>query len=275
MIIIINFALIFIGGLIGARIFKIKTQMRRISYFWSYVLCYIALTALQFGWLLTSYALEAGLLGILGVTLLLIYVAFGAALYYFSAARSNDIDGTTSNAWMAFIPLVNLWLMFKRGESYKVSRPTLSRFVLDPVLLICGIFALSLSSALQIISEDIAEKNASSQRPEFTTALKEKMTLQESLAHEAALSSRELPLRIDNITVFKSIEADGHTVTMTYDIDRENIELRPDFKQMLASEYCAPDMLETDLQRGAILKLIYTAPSGRTIAQYQITQDDC
>jgi hypothetical protein len=82
-------------------------------------------------------------------------------------------------------------------------------------------------------------------------------------------------MRVDEITVFKTIEADKNTLTIKYDVEREDVEFIPEFKQMIAEDFCTQDILATDFSRGAILNVFYTAPSGRTIAQYVVTQEDC
>jgi len=75
---------------------------------------------------------------------------WGVALYYISAARSNDIFGKTKHAWIGFIPIVNLYLMFKRGKSAKDptlrQRSSLARYVGDPLLMIGAIVLASLAN---------------------------------------------------------------------------------------------------------------------------------
>jgi hypothetical protein len=113
----------------------VRVAFRRFAYLWFLISVNLAMMIFL---LVLRLIPIAGAISLLGLIMILL------AVYYGSAARLNHIDGTTSHAWMGFIPFVNLWFMFKRGGDTFISEATkrsrLTRFVLDPILVITGIF---------------------------------------------------------------------------------------------------------------------------------------
>ena len=100
------------------------------------------------GAMLNAVLASMGFESATAATLSLMSVGFmwGVALWWVSAARSNDILGNTEYAWIGFIPIVNLYLMFKRGKS--AQDPALARYVGDPLLVIGAIVLASLAGSM-------------------------------------------------------------------------------------------------------------------------------
>lgn len=269
-------ALVLLGGLLGPLVFKVELEIQRIAYLWWIVVSSIVLTLSQVFWGIIPQATEAGVLWILMIAMMGCFVAFGLATYYGSAARSKDISGHRRHAWMGFIPLVNLWLMLKRGEPRPDApkKSAAQRFVLDPLQVVFALMLLGLGNSM---GDAIAESNAfePNRSPRLMALVASAQTLEESLAAEAEASSAALPIRTDEITVFRSIRAEADTLFMDYDVEREFEDFKPGFEALIAQDQCHPEMFAVDLARGARLVFTYTAPSGRVIDAIEITQEDC
>lgn len=275
----IAFLLIIGGAIAAAFLFDVKISYRRVAYLWFIALSGLALTISQFLWFMVPAAVDAGLLSILMIVTLGSFALFGGAYYFASAARARDISGTTSNAWLGFVPLANFWLLFKSGGAHtadpnRVERSRISRYLFDPLLVVGAILVMALSQGLDKATDNTDFFNESD-NDSLRQLIAETQTLEESFALEARLSGGELPIRIDDMTVFSEIEAQGKTLRMTYDIEKDISGFRPDFKAVLAKLQCTPEMFGYDLARGGTIELIYRAPGGRIIESYAITQADC
>jgi len=265
-----------IGGVLGSVLFTVRFSLRRVSYLWWFALINLAL-ALSLGlWAFVPVAEEAGQISILVASGLAVFVAYGAALYVSSAARSNHIAGNTGKAWLAFVPLAILWLMFKGGSAGTgaARRPALARYVLDPVLVCLAL--LTLSVAQGVINGAASEPAYSlSDSPALQRIRTRAQSLEESFATEARLTRPALPLRINEITILRDVEADGATLRLTYDVERDIGELGESFRLLLAQDQCSSRMYGIDLARGGRIVTTYIGPTGRQIATYRITHADC
>ncbi len=275
----ISFLLIVAGGILAAVFLNVNTSFRRVSYIWFIALLGLALTISQFLWVLTPAAADAGMLSPLIIIAMGSFAMFGAGLYFSSAARSRHISGGTSNAVLGFIPLANLWLIFKAGGTHgtdveRKPRSALSRFVFDPLLVVAALCILMLSQGIDKALQNTTYYEASDSQV-LSNLLADAQTLEESFAAEARLSRAQLPIRIDESTVISEIEARGETLIITYDVEIEISGFRTDFKTTLAQLQCAPEMFGSDIARGGIVEMIYRGPNDRVIETFKITQKDC
>jgi hypothetical protein len=270
--------LIVTGGLLGALIFTVRIKFRRIAYLWFVAGIGLAFTIAQLGWFLVPAAAKSGLVSTLVIALLSSVVLFGAALYFGSAARSNDIKGTTGSAWLGFVPFANLWLMCARGTGTsrvdEEERSGIAKFVVDPILVIGGLFVLGLTGIIDKALEQAPAPSAS-ESAALSSSVAETQTLEARFASEAAASSKNLPHRIDEITVLTSIEADGHTLRMVYDVEQAVDRFLPGFKRRIADEMCGAEMFAGELQLGGRLVYLYRGPKGEIIDEFEIKQSDC
>jgi hypothetical protein len=276
----IFFLLIVFGGIVAASLFTVTSEFRRIKYLWFVAVSSLAIMICQLGWLLLPAAAEANLFSLLVLALLSVCVIFGAALYYGSAARSNDINGTRSAAWMGFVPIVNLYLMFAasgtHSENHSVHRTTAERFLIDPLLVVGGVLVLGFGNSIEKLVElapapVYQEGEAQALASLFATH----QTLGERFAAEAAASSQQLPLRIDEITVFQSIHADGSSLRMFYDVEQQIESFVAGFKQGIASDICRKEMFANEFRLGGKIIYTYRGPDGKIIDELEFTQDDC
>lgn len=266
------------GGGLGALLLKVRIPFRRVSYLWFLAGLNLALVIAQMGWLSVPAATEAGFFSAIMLGLFGSFLVFGLGIYYASAARSNDIKGNTRMAWMGFVPFVNLVLIFRRGGAMNAEtgdRAGLARYVYDPLLVVGALAVFTLSKGLTKTIEE-----APLWQPEDSPALHalvaSAQTLEQSFATEAEASSRSLPLRVDEITVFSAIRAEGDTLYLTYDIEDDEVTgLKPGFESNIAEWQCAPDAFATDLARGGRIISTYKGANGQVIAEFEITQKDC
>jgi hypothetical protein len=267
--------LIVAGGTLAAFTTRVQVVYRRVTYLWFVALLGLGLTASQLLWALSPAAADIGMIWLLLIATMGSFAVFGALLYYASAARSRHIKGDTSNAWMGFVPLANLWLLFKRGGTEDASqRSKLSRLVFDPLLVFGAIVVLSISQVVNTTLDDIPAFDPDDSLV-LTNLLRDTQTLEDIFAAEVRASRALLPILVDEITLLSEIEADGKTLRMTYDLQREFPGFRSDFKSTLAETQCAPEMFGNEIARGGTIEMIYRSLDGNVIQTYAIINADC
>ena len=114
--VLILLATIVTGALLASRMLTVDFKFRRVTYFWFMQLLFFAFAVLQIATIFVTQAVNYGLFVPFCLLIASTYLLFGAGIYFGSAARSNHMGGEATFAWLAFVPLANLWLVFKSGE---------------------------------------------------------------------------------------------------------------------------------------------------------------
>jgi len=113
---IAGFGLIVLGAVLGAVFLTVKRSFRRVHYLWWIATATIVFSLSQIGWLTVGIAAEVGMMTPMVILLIISSLMFGMAVYYCSAARAININGSPRMAWLAFVPLANLWLLLKAPQ---------------------------------------------------------------------------------------------------------------------------------------------------------------
>jgi hypothetical protein len=159
---LVALALFLSGGVAGAFIFSVKAGFGRDAYFCFLASLNFAFMLFHLGWRVFLSADEASILsGLVYINAAVIFF-LGAGLYYGSAARSNDIGGGVGLAWLGFVPIANLWLVFRIGAAgtghgrqprsrLDGAKPPsgLKRFFGEPPLVFCGVFLIFVAYILR------------------------------------------------------------------------------------------------------------------------------
>ena len=265
--------LVAIGGIAGALVFTVKVRFRRVAYLWHLAIINLMLMVIQTGWLAVPGAASAGAFSVIVAFLMLSFFAFGAALYFGSAARSNDIDGSPKSAWLGFIPLANLWLLFTRGQDPSEGGQDHGSGS-DALSIVGALLVFGLSQGISKVFESASFDNANG-NPALEGIFGEVQTLEERFAVEARVSSRALPIPIDRHTVFEAIKAEGTVLTLVYRLDEEIERLDPGAERAAVTEMCKPEMFAGDLRRGGRIVYVYKNPADVVIGGFDITTEDC
>lgn len=272
----IAIALLVIGGIAASFIFKVRMRLRRATYSVLNAMAVLALAGAQFGWLLASAAATYGVLWVLTLGLVALPLLHGAVVYYFAAARSNDISGNTRQAWLAFVPILNLGLVFKRGnapDGPAKPRHWVSRFVADPVLILAALTALSLSRASEKLLTTAFEGYSRSQT--LVELLNKAQTVEEYFAAIADAMQSLLPQEsYDNFTL-TSVKAEGNTLHYSYLVDGPVPTIIDDAKQGMAADFCSNPDFKTSLAQGGHLLFTYGGADGEIFGEIDVSQSDC
>ncbi|MBR2654907.1 MAG: hypothetical protein IKD58_00145 [Loktanella sp.] len=208
------------------------------------------------------------------------YVIFGAAYYYASAARSLHASNDTVKAWLGFVPILNLWLIFAGPDNEHVQsypRGGFSRFIVDPILVIGALLVLGLSQVVSdaTLSSSAFETGDSSAFEALLQANIQDMSVEDTFTAQARLISAALPLRIDEITLLTEVQAKGRTLSLNYDISEQLSGFDSGFRQTLVNFQCGSEGFGDEIRRGGSVIMTYRVPDRSTIATYTITPTDC
>ena len=272
------FILLISGGFIGSRLFDVQIRFRRVVYLWWLAGCNFTIVLSQLLWMLLPEAATFGMVSPLSIFALGSYVAFGAAIYYGSAARSNDISNRTSSAWLGFVPFANLWLVFRARDKelrdISMSRSTVSAYVLDPILVMGAVIVLASANLIEKSIEEMPAR-ISARSEDLAELISNSQTLEQSFATEARLSKQSLPMRVDEITVFRDIKANGTTLTLIYDVESSISGFRSGFGDDLAREFCSVQIFGKGIQRGGTIIIEYYGPDKKLIDDFRINASTC
>ena len=228
-----------------------------------------------FGYYLVPIAAIAGLISPLIVGLWLCSFLFGAAGYAASAARSNHIQGNTKIAWYRFVPILNLYLFFKKGQQKAVpSEIRFSRYVIDPFWISAVLIGLILAAAL---TKELGKE------PQSTDAEQQALhevfvrtrTTEENSASVASLIAPTLPSRIDENTTLRSVEAKGDTLRLIHRLDLTPSDGLYCQDKIIIQRACSKDGFGPQLAQGGHIIYVYETQNGAVINTFDVTKLDC
>jgi hypothetical protein len=267
-----------LGVLAAALTLTVRARLRRVTYLLAIAALNMAFVAVQFGYAFVPEAAEAGMFAALVIAVLACSAPYGAAVYLASAARSNDIRGNRRLAWLGLVPVLNLYLVFKAGETAtnpdRVRRSAFGRLVADPVLVMVAVFGFAL---VKDLDKALESGNALSPEEEIAmTALYVRTrTVEELFATMAQELGALLPSRLNEITSLRAIEADQKTLRFTYVLDEGASEELFGQKQMVLERACSAEEFAHALALGGHLSYHYESAQGDVVEEFELTQRDC
>jgi hypothetical protein len=270
--------LILLGALVTSRLVTITAKLRRAIYFLLIAALTLALAAAQFGYRLAPAAAEAGVFEGLILAMMLASLLFGAGVYLLAAARSNDIQGNSKAAWRAFVPVLNLWLLFKKTgaapDPALPNRSKLSRFLLDPLMICAALFSLALSRAVTDQLETSVQFSEADLKSLGDLYLRTR-NAEELFDDMLAELKPTLPAKVDEVTTLRAAEATGQTLHLTFRIAEEATDGLYGQKELVTQQVCGEDFLGPAFRKGGHVIYRYEQPSGAVIVEFELAQKDC
>lgn len=204
-------------------------------------------------------------------------IAIGGMFCHACMARSMDAFGSRAYAGLGFIPFINLVLIF-RGTKNSVSyeKPARMRGFLFVAL---GVFILGVTLAVRVgleqsLSTKVAElKNPETNNVKAVESLIQKYGLQSML--RAMATGMDLPYKVDQITDITSLDVNGVELIRTYVINAEGVVIDDAFIADSRKRICAYATITPVLKSGGAIREVYLETSGKRIADYLVTIDDC
>lgn len=265
------------------------SKLARVPYFAvSWLIMLLGISSL-FIWWLAAYAVMYGLLwGLIGASMIA-YLMMGYFFAIVAMARSRDAFGNNIGALLAFVPLLNLALLFAPGsvqedDDDEMRMPAFFRggtgIVLGLVFL-AGVFAVNWAfEQWNPGEEEVAQEE---------TQIYPEERLQSSLAEPAKdipagelgarlkemVSAASLPQQIDAITLLTKMEAKGNVLHYRYDTSSSAATLSDSVRIDRYDMTCGPPKGYALVKAGAVFEYVYHRADGSVLGRVKITREDC
>lgn len=275
--ILINLAVLALGGFGASKIISVERPLRRVSFLLLMATTWFLIPVSMFPWLMAEEAAKEGMLGVLLAASLVPILIYGVLVYAFSARRSIDMTGTRRKAWMGFIPVINLVLMFTPGQNAterRKERTSFSRFVLDPLLIVVAMMVFTLAELINRVFEETVA-NIMIESPALTADIAGRTPVEEFLDLMVTEAKATLPTRVDEITILTGVSRQGEMIRYRYTVERDIESLSPEFGDKITRTVCAGPSLGQLIERGASVIQSYENRSGSVIGEYRVARADC
>lgn len=260
--VLLNVALLAIGGVLAGLTWKSEIRLRRVIYFLYMTLSFTGIYAFMS---LISTSMFLKLFGVVAFffNAIAVFLVAGYFMGIITMGRSLHLKGNRSAAWMGFVPLTNFYLLLARGQRMpdELPRSRLNRFVLDPMLVIATMIASGVASAA--IHHPAGLSVTSASLPQF-------------MESSAAKINRAGPLQIDPITWLTGAEVDGTMFTLHYQIAGNPEHLLASFRDAVAKRFCRRHSYGPAIAAGMRIHLDYRLKTdGAPFFETTITKTDC
>lgn len=278
----IGIGLICLGGIVALTTRTPSFRLLRGPYFAATALCTLAMTLTQFWWLGGGAMMQAGTFWLLMIGDFVVSLAGGYAIGVLAQARSVDAYGDPGKAFMAFIPIANLWLLFTASIHPQPAPPAYE----DKGALaglagwtggVLGVVLLLLNAAM-IRSVTNAVESASANDPRLAAGLTRHMAQSdaglESLLR-MSVAQITVPARIDEITMLDRVDVQGTTLSYHYSVASDIAALPANFSDGIFQNNCKNESITPILEGGGALDYVYTNSAGVEIARYHNDKASC
>ena len=274
-----NFLLIIIGGIAGVFLKKTDLRMARGTYYLNTALLMFAASISQTLWLQTIDGMINGYLFVVALVDITVWISIGFGFAFIAKSRSNDAYGTSKSAYLAFIPLANLALVFAPSKDQLGFKSSGATSGVSAVVL--GFIVMGAANMVQKeISNSLEKTIESYANSDFSPLIREKYFdftsrsegLDAGLKYLASLE--EVGQKLDEITSFDAIDVSNKTMTYHYKIlDGTITGASNEFQKNIQKENCIT--FEQAIQRGARIDFIYTSDVHGILASISSNSENC
>ena len=279
---LIGYGLAVVGAIIAAIFVRSKVEIAREAYFAYSTLILFLVSSVQAVWLLSIPATEGDYLWVLMAVSFAASIASGYFLCRLAKARSRDAYGNASSAFLAFIPILNFWLLFTRSkdEASTNRTPTIPLvsgglgFVTGFVLLVATVGVnVYIDKQVRTIGNQTQIKPTPAAIKAGIEILLRSKGLEETLRFVAA--NAKTPITVDEVTMLARIVADGKQLRRTYLIDLERFQITEKFRDRIHDNICKWPAFQTILRAGGSIREVFVGRSLREIGAVMVTRDVC
>lgn len=273
-----NFVFIYISAAVTGWIKPVDSLMQRSTYFLNTALVALAATIGQLIWLQSIDAMASGYLIVLVVLDILIWFAAGYFYVLIAKARSNDGYGHARFAVLAFIPLANLWLLFKPSQtSYAPKLP----WYLSGVGAVMLAFVVSgVARGAGVAIEQSVAASSARVTPEDASVIRDKYfdfyarTDGISAALEYLKSLEPVGQKIDEITFSESVDVSGSELRYRMRITDESVtSFNSKWANQVRTQLC--DQFDFVRSHGGVVIFEYFSATRGTLVEIIASDQTC
>jgi len=269
-----------LGGAIAGVTRRAEYELPRTQYFVYTSLIFLAVSSTQIVWIQSIPAINAGLLWTLMVFSVFAATAGGFCVAEIAMARSRHAIGHGRMAYLAFIPIAALWLLFEKPrQPHSIHRAPSIAVVSGSLGIVMGvllyIFGFAVMGFTQIEVEQMSERAQNDPPAQLAgvTMLLGMNGLEETLQLMAAEALT--PLVIDEVTTLESVEAEGRQLHRTYIITSKITSLAQDFPSRIVDSICSFAPFQPLLLAGASIHENYVRLDGLVLEVVAVDRTSC
>ena len=267
-----------VGGLIGSIAgFWLTKPLRRPAYFFWASLLVMAISGSQY-WLASGpAAIVAGAAWPLMIKLMLGPVVGGFLIGLLSAARSLDAFGHPKAAPLAFVPLVNLWLVLAPSRIPKERQEDVGPVSGAGVAsAFAGLLLLTGANIFgSLLVNDVARAFGDAEGVPLDVSVQYLVNVRG--VNGGAVFIADLatpPYQLSDTLTLSDMEASGSELTTTYTYTG-NAPLTEAFWSEVRHDACSAALKAPLVKAGATMREIYVDGGGRQLGDMAVTRQDC
>lgn len=254
-------------------------RLPRAPYFALVGLGSLLLSTFGIVWIFTVEAMFSGRLWLIVLSYFLACTAYGVFLGRIACARSRDAFGGNGGAYLVIVPLVGLWLFFASSSSDDEPDDDVSRFFWGPPGVVAGfLFLLASGFVNKWIEQRADAKLAAAQAaPDFEMKSFDMQLRVQGVEFMLKLieSGFQAPVTIDEVTVLKSVRAEGMDLFRTFEVTDPEGVLSDQFKKDVIAFDCGQAAFLSVLRAGATFRERYVDADNSPIVTIPVTAADC
>lgn len=268
----VSWVIVVIGAVIAALTIRSESEIQRADYFALSGQFFLLFAVVVMGTLtLLVEAIAGGFFWVIVGLEIFVTLVFGFFFGRIAMARSRDAYGHSRAAFLAFIPLGNLWLLFTPSKN-EISANRVSMIPLLSgglgvfsgfVMLAAGIAisAYSVVEAERAVEEAVAEGRFNERFLDQTL---------EQMAAELAT-----PMIVDEVTTLVRMETDEHTVRYVYELSSDADTLSISMRTGLVQQNCTNEALRPIFEAGATIEHLYLRSDGTEVGRVTVRREIC
>lgn len=273
-LIAIGYGLIILGGVLYAIFGRWPAPaLSRSHYFMLGGFAFALLAASQLLWFLYVPAIKVGLSGLLLLTDVAGSLALGAYSAHICVGRSLDAYGHGGKAWLGFVPLANLVLLFAPSQTQD---PQAQRGSVG--LAVVGLVLFGIGRGITLMIENSADGVAAqvANDPEAIAAIRAVSIRADGIEQslDVLIAAEVIPLQISPTLLLSTVTRVGSLITYDYILDEPGVtSLTPDFHRQVHDNLCAA--LMPYLQGGASAAIRFTRSDRALIETLDLSLTEC
>ena len=271
-----------VGAIIAAMVTRSNVEIARAPFFAYAALIIFAGSAVQIVWLAAVPAAIGGYLWVLAAISLAAAIASGYFVCLLAMARSRDAYGHARMAFLAFIPIANLWLLVVRSKNeMSANRAPTIPLLSGGLGVLTGFCFLAAAAGVNAYFNQQArmlEQKVQSEPPSDQAVIDDMIRsngLEQTLRTMAAESAAQMPIAIDEVTTLAKIEAAGTRLRRTYIVDIDGWTVTEEHRARSNNAICTWPPFQPILQAGGAIREVYVERNGREIGALTVTRNDC
>lgn len=273
---LVSIGLMVAGAVLAARQDTTENRLHRAPYFAQIALIGLGAAAAQVVWLMTGPAVAGGWLWVPLLVVAAALIWAGYLLFPLARARARDAWGNTGMAFLTFIPIANLWLLFKPSQDENQPPHSFS----GGLGVVVGLVALGLTGWLNSALPGAIERAAV--RYQMANPVSEQEQINRAISTQGLeavmadlVANTMTPMTVDEATILQRMDARGARLIYTYTTTMDLDALPDVITSRLKANNCPDMLLQQLIEAGAMIEHTYLRVDGSKIGTVTIDSAAC